>query len=52
MTTEAWSNIIERNPIGKGPNEFHALFELARKKQEISCWPDALNKLHEEGMVF
>ena len=51
MTTEAWSNVIERNPIGKGLDEFHASFASACEKQGISGSPDALDQLNEEGAV-
>jgi hypothetical protein len=51
MTAQSWSKLIEGNPIGKGLDAFRASFELVCKEQGISCSPDALDELGEEGMV-
>jgi hypothetical protein len=49
MTDQLRSKIIDENPIGKGLDAFRASFNSICKGARISCTPDALEQLGQEG---
>lgn len=51
MTDQAQSEILEHNPIGKGLDAFCAAFNSICEDRTISCTPDALRQLAQEGKI-
>jgi len=49
MTDQAQSEILENNPIGKGLDAFRTSFNSICEDRSISCTPDALGQLAQEG---
>jgi hypothetical protein len=49
MTGQAQSEILENNPIGKGLDAFRTSFNSICEDRSISCTPDALGQLGQEG---
>ena len=49
MTDQAQSEILENNPIGKGLDAFRTSFNSICEDRTISCTPDALGQLAQEG---
>ena len=51
MTDQAQSEILGNNPIGKGLDAFRSSFNSICEGRSISCTPDALGQLDQEGTV-
>ncbi|KAI8710295.1 Non-specific serine/threonine protein kinase [Fusarium sp. LHS14.1] len=51
MRNESQSKVIENNPIGNGLDAFRASFNLICEGADISCCPDALDELDQEGVA-
>ena len=49
MTDQAQSEILENNPIRKGLDAFRTSFNSICEDRTISCTPDALGQLAQEG---
>ena len=49
MTDQAQSEILENNPIGKGLDAFRTSFNSICEDRSISCTPDAVGQLGQEG---
>jgi hypothetical protein len=49
ITDQARLEILKNNPIGKGLNAFRTSFNSICKDRTISCTPDALSQLMQEG---
>lgn len=51
MRNESQSKVIEDNPIGNGLDAFCASFNSICEGAGISCCPDALDELDQEGVA-
>lgn len=49
MTDQAQSEILANNPIGKGLDAFRTSFKSICDDRTLSCTPDALDQLAQEG---
>jgi hypothetical protein len=49
MTDQAQAEILGNNPIGKGLDAFRTSFTSICEDRSISCTPDALGQLGQEG---
>lgn len=52
MTDQAPSEILGNNPIGKGLDAFRTSFNSICEDRSISCTPDAVGQLGQEGKTI
>lgn len=51
MVDQTRSEIIKSNPIGGGLNAFHVSFSSIYEHANITCTPNALDQLAQDGRV-